>query len=126
MCKVARNEAEAMAFETVANVVPGLLVNLAMGSAAQYKRIVRGVQRKWRTRFQCRTLMLMDFAEQQLLLIIETHPQLNVAEKWYRDTNRVWYVCLEYQKEVASRMVDYVEAYHKKLKELEEYKKINR
>jgi hypothetical protein len=50
-----------------------------MGHATQYKRIVRGVQRRWKSRFHSRNEILLTFADEQLTLIIDAHPQLQVA-----------------------------------------------
>lgn len=63
-------------FETFELCSHGLIVNLAMRQASKYRRYVREIQRKWKSKYHNRTRMLHIYAEEQLRQTVESYPHL--------------------------------------------------
>lgn len=59
--------------------------------------------------------MLLGYAEQQLQVIIKSYPQLSYVEQDYRKANRAYYTVIQYQKDTASKLMDFIGAYYHKL-----------
>lgn len=79
--KTDKRKAINMVFDIFSSLFPAFLVNNAMGYSAEYKRVVRGVQRRWKAKFQARTTMLLMYMEDQLAPIMKSFPHLKVVEK---------------------------------------------
>lgn len=82
--KTERNKASKIATDVISQCFPALLLNMAMGSASDYRKSVRFVQRAWKSKFLTRTEVLCSYAERHLESVIKEFPHLIPAYKVYK------------------------------------------
>ena len=90
-------------------------MNLAMHQASKYRRYVRDLQKKWRSKYQNRTKMLIFYIEEQLKITLKAYPQLKAVEYAFREKNAALLLAQQYQKEVAAKLKESREVYYQKL-----------
>lgn len=74
-----KNNASRIIIDTMLALKAGLLLNSAMGYCSEYKRVVRSIQRRWKSKIEARINMLLLYAEEQIKIIFKLYPQLRAV-----------------------------------------------
>ena len=113
--KKSHNTALSAIFETLEKCKTGLVVNKSMMQASKYRRYVRELQKKWKSKYENRMKILMMYCEQQLQITLKGYPQLKVVEAEFWEKNASRTICEQYQKDVAGRLKEYRDNYLQRL-----------
>ena len=60
--------------ETILKCLPGIAVNHVMNAASKYRRYVRVLQKRWRSKFTARMTLLQVYVNKQAFIIMKKYP----------------------------------------------------